>query len=48
MDESNIPKGYQFNTQANKDKFLYGWKPYYSLEQGLDTYLRQLDNSNKI
>jgi ADP-L-glycero-D-manno-heptose 6-epimerase len=44
LEEDKIPKNYQFNTQANKDKFLYGWKPYYSLEQGLDTYLRQLDN----
>jgi ADP-L-glycero-D-manno-heptose 6-epimerase len=43
MDESNIPKGYQFNTQTNKDKLLYGWKPYYSLEQGLDIYVRQLE-----
>jgi ADP-L-glycero-D-manno-heptose 6-epimerase len=43
--EAEIPKGYQFYTEANKDKFLYDWKPYYSLEEGLDTYIRQLAQS---
>lgn len=43
LGKHQIPENYQFNTKANKDKFLKGWKPYYSLEQGLDTYLRQLN-----
>ena len=48
-DERDIPKGYQFYTEADKSKFLQGWKPYYTLESGLDTYVRELSSfsSNK-
>jgi ADP-L-glycero-D-manno-heptose 6-epimerase len=41
---NEIPSGYQFNTKSSKSKFLKGWKPYYSLEEGLDTYLRELSS----
>lgn len=42
--ENEIPKGYQFYTESSKYKFLEGWKPYYSLEHGLDTYVRELSS----
>ena len=41
---NEIPSGYQFNTKSSKNKFLKGWKPYYSLEEGLDTYVRELSS----
>jgi ADP-L-glycero-D-manno-heptose 6-epimerase len=42
LNSDEIPQGYQFYTEADKDNFLNGWKPYYSLEEGLDTYIRTL------
>tara|TARA_B100000579_G_C22849354_1_gene866377 strand:+ start:15476 stop:16285 length:810 start_codon:yes stop_codon:yes gene_type:complete len=33
-----IPEGYQFYTKADKTKFLPGWEPHYSLEDGLESY----------
>ena len=41
--ESEIPKGYQFFTQASKGKWLPGWKPKYNLKTALKEY-KQLIN----
>ena len=44
-DESKIPAGYQFYTCGDTKKWMGGWKPDYSLEEGVAdylTYLRQL------
>lgn len=41
-DESTIPEGYQFYTCGNKDRWMYGWSPKYSLTQGLRTYQEYL------
>ena len=37
-----IPKGYQFETKANKNKFLPKWKPKFPLEKGLIDYKNKL------
>ena len=37
-----IPKGYQFETKANKNKFLPKWKPKFTLEKGLIDYKNKL------
>ena len=42
-DVIDIPKGYQFLTQADKNKFMKGWKPKYSLEEGIKKYKSYLD-----
>jgi len=34
----HVPKNYQFFTCANKTKWLPGWQPKYSLEEGLKEY----------
>ena len=41
--ESKIPKNYQYQTKANKKKFMKGWEPKYSLEQGLKKYKELLN-----
>ena len=41
--EEIIPKGYQFYTCSNKDKWMVGWKPQYTLETGLKDYVKYLD-----
>lgn len=41
-DETLIPKGYQFYTCSNKDKWMKGWKPQYNLELGLNEYKNYL------
>lgn len=38
LDESVIPKGYQFYTCSNNKKWMKGWKPKYNLELGLQDY----------
>lgn len=38
-DDLEIPKGYQFYTCSNKNKWLPNWKPKYNLEDGLKDYL---------
>jgi ADP-L-glycero-D-manno-heptose 6-epimerase len=38
-DEDVIPKGYQFYTCSNKNKWLPNWEPKYNLEDGLKDYL---------
>lgn len=39
-----IPAGYQFHTQSDKNKWMNGWEPKYSLEWGLAEYLTELKN----
>ena len=42
--EDIIPTGYQFYTCSNKDKWMKGWNPEYSLEKGLLDYSKYLKN----
>jgi len=42
LSSENIPKGYQFFTQADPKKFLPGWSPTYTLEKGLKKYFDYL------
>ena len=44
-DAIDIPKGYQFLTKADKNKFMKGWKPKYSLEEGIKKYKSYLDGN---
>ena len=44
-EENDIPKGYQFHTEANKKNFMSGWKPKYSLEDGIEKYKSYLDEN---
>ena len=37
-----IPGWYQYNTKADKSKWLPGWKPNYDLKRGLDNYKEYL------
>lgn len=37
-----IPKGYQFYTCSNKDKWMSEWKPKYSLKEGLLEYKKYM------
>ena len=49
-DESKIPAGYQFYTCGDTKKWMSGWKPDYSLEEGVAdylTYLRQLTTNKQ-
>ena len=49
-DESKIPAGYQFYTCGDTKKWMGGWKPDYSLEEGVAdylTYLRQLTTNKQ-
>ena len=39
----DIPKGYQFFTEANKNEFMDGWSPIYNLEKGLKEYKEHLE-----
>ena len=41
---SDIPKGYQFFTKANKNEFMDGWEPIYNLEKGLEEYKEYLES----
>lgn len=40
---SVIPKGYQFYTCSNKNKWLNGWSPQWSLKDGVYDYLNYLN-----
>ena len=40
--ESMIPKGYQYYTCSDKNKWMNGWKPKYTLELGVQDYLNYL------
>ena len=49
-DESQIPAGYQFYTCGDTKKWMSGWKPNYSLEEGVAdylTYLQQLTTNQQ-
>lgn len=41
-EETDIPKGYQFHTKANVNKFMFGWSPKYNLENGIEDYLKHI------
>lgn len=43
MEESDIPNGYQFFTQANSNKFLPGWTPKYDIKTGINCYKEYLN-----
>jgi len=43
LDKSKIPKNYQYQTKANKNKFMKGWEAKYSLELGLKKYQELLN-----
>lgn len=45
LPEGDIPKGYQFFTQANYLRFPPGWDPIYTLEKGIKKYLEFLDST---
>lgn len=38
----SIPKGYQYYTKANENKFMSGWNPKWNLEDGLNDYKKYL------
>jgi len=40
--ESIIPKGYQFYTCSNQKKWMPGWKPLWSLNDGINDYKKYL------
>jgi ADP-L-glycero-D-manno-heptose 6-epimerase len=40
--EQDIPKGYQFFTCGNKNKWPPGWKPKYNLSKGVEKYKEYL------
>lgn len=40
--EKTIPDGYQFFTQADKNKFMSTWTPKFSLEMGMKNYIDYL------
>ena len=44
--EDKIPIWYQFFTQADKTKFMPGWKPYWSVKIGTEDYKEVLKNEN--
>ena len=44
-EESRIPKGYQFYTCGDPDKWLKGWKPEYPLKRGVLDYQLFLEKS---
>lgn len=49
-DESKIPAGYQFYTCGDTKKWMSGWKPQYSIEEGVAdylTYLQQLTTNQQ-
>lgn len=45
-DESSIPKGYQFYTCSNRNKWMKGWKPEFKLEKGVIEYKIYLENQS--
>jgi ADP-L-glycero-D-manno-heptose 6-epimerase len=44
-EELDVPKGYQFYTRGNPNKWMKNWQPRYSLEQGVSEYLNYLRTS---
>jgi len=43
--EDKIPSWYQYHTQADKNKFMPGWKPLYKVDLGTKKYRNYLLNS---
>lgn len=41
-EESKIPKGYQFYTCGDPQKWMPGWRPKFPLERGVNEYLKYL------
>jgi len=41
--EDTIPKGYQFFTKSDKDKWMNGWEPKYKIDNGLIEYKKYLN-----
>jgi len=46
LDESQIPKGYQFHTSSNPENWMPGWKPKYTLEDGIKEYKKYLNEKS--
>jgi len=44
--EDEVPRGYQFFTQSNKEKWMPGWCPEYTLETGLKNYIQNINGEN--
>ena len=44
-DLNQIPNGYQFYTKSNKKRWMKGWEPKFSLEDGIKSYLNYLNNN---
>lgn len=44
--EDEVPCGYQFFTQSNKEKWMPGWYPEYTLEMGLKNYIQNINGEN--
>ena len=41
--EEDIPKGYQFFTKSDKNKWMMGWEPIFKINKGLIDYKNYLD-----
>jgi nucleoside-diphosphate-sugar epimerase len=46
--EDDIPKNYQFFTQANENKFLPNWKAEYSIEDGIKECMQYFTIADNI
>lgn len=44
--ENAIPEGYQFYTCSDRSKWMPGWVSKFSLEQGLENYIKYLNDEN--
>jgi ADP-L-glycero-D-manno-heptose 6-epimerase len=44
--EDKIPKGYQFYTKSDKEKWMKGWEPKFNLETGITKYKNYLDEKS--
>ena len=45
-DKSDVPNGYQSYTRADKNKFLPDWKPQYTLQTGVEEYIKYLQKDS--
>lgn len=45
-EETDIPPGYQYFTCSDSNKWLPGWKPFFTLEKGLQHYLNYLKDES--
>jgi len=46
-EESIIPSGYQFFTISNKNEWLPGWTPSWTIDTGVPAYLEYLKKSKE-